>query len=234
MRIHYFQHVPFEGLGSIEPWLLSAGFEISRSRFFESPELPDLRNIDLLVVMGGPMSVNDEDEFPWLVEEKAFIRAAIASRKPVLGICLGAQLIASAMGARIYRNQVKEIGWFPVQAIPAPNDSALFSFPSTQTVFHWHGETFDLPPGAIRIAGSEGCDNQAFQLGGSVIGLQFHLETTPESARDIIAHCRSELVPARYIQSEEEILAADPKRYASINLLMERILSFLLKSVVPD
>ena len=228
MRAHYFQHVPFEGLGSIDPWLAEAGFEITSTRFFESAELPDLSMIDLLVVMGGPMSVNDEAELPWLVPEKRFIRQAINAGKPVLGICLGAQLIAGAVGARIYRNQVKEIGWLPIQGI-AVNDSAVFSFPATERVFHWHGETFDLPAGATLLAKSEGCENQAFQLGRSVIGLQFHLETTPESAREIIANCRAELVPAKYVQTEEEILSARPERYQSINQLMGELLTFLVQ-----
>ncbi len=171
------------------------------------------------------MSVNDEAELPWLVPEKRFIRQAIEAGKPVLGICLGAQLIAGAAGARIYRNPVKEIGWLPIQGIAA-NDSSVFSFPATEKVFHWHGETIDLPAGATLLAKSEGCENQAFQLGRSVIGLQFHLETTPESAREIIANCRAELVPAKYVQTEEEILSARPESYQSINQLMGRNVLF--------
>ena len=129
MRAHYFQHVPFEGLGSIEPWLQKAGYEITSTRFYESTELPDLKTIEVLIVMGGPMSVNDEDKFPWLVAEKQFIRDAIAKRKPVLGICLGAQLIASTLGAIVYSNQEKEIGWFPICGITS-NDLSSFHFPS--------------------------------------------------------------------------------------------------------
>lgn len=233
MRAHYFQHVPFEGLGSIAFWLAAAGFEITSTRFFDKVEFPDPAGIDFLVVMGGPMSINDEEQYPWLVAEKQFIRTAIAAGKPVLGICLGAQLIAGALGSRIYPNKVKEIGWLPIQGIGA-DDTSIFRFPVAETVFHWHGETFDLPPGATRIAKSEGCDNQAFQVGKSAIGLQFHLETTPESAREIVENCRHELVPATYIQSEAEILAAGPERFASINSLMERVLSFLLRSVEPN
>jgi GMP synthase-like glutamine amidotransferase len=226
MRAHYLQHVPFEGLGSIESWLRAAGYEITHTRFFESVRLPDPREIDLVIVMGGPMSVNDEGEFPWLVPEKEFIRRAIGAGKSVLGVCLGAQLIASAMGARVYRNPVKEIGWFAVQGV-GPVDGSTFRFPPAAEVFHWHGETFDLPPGAIRLASSEGCENQAFQLGQSVIGLQFHLETTPESAREIVSHCRAELSPSPYVQSETTILAAPPERYRAINNLMGAVLSFL-------
>jgi GMP synthase-like glutamine amidotransferase len=177
LRAHYLQHVPFEGLCSIAPWLEAAGYELTNTRFFESAALPDLKKIDLLLVMGGPMSVNDEDEFPWLVSEKQFICEAIHLGKPILGICLGAQLIASATGARIYRNSLKEIGWFPIYGISS-NDRSIFSFPPSVQVFHWHGETFDLPSGATRLAKSDKCENQAFQISKSVIGLQFHLETT--------------------------------------------------------
>ena len=228
MRAHYFQHVPFEGLGSIAPWLEAAGYEITNTKFFESAKFPDLKKIDLLVVMGGPMSVNDEDDFPWLVSEKQFIREAINSGKPVLGICLGAQLIASATGARVYRNSVKEIGWFPIYGISS-EDGSIFSFPPSVKVFHWHGETFDLPSGATRLAKSDGCENQAFQIGKSVIGLQFHLETTPKAAREIVSHCRDELVPSRYIQTKEEILSAKRETYKSINQMMDSVLSFLLR-----
>jgi GMP synthase-like glutamine amidotransferase len=226
MRAHYLQHVPFEGLGSIEPWLRRAGYEISSTPFFESAELPDIEEFDLLIVMGGPMSVNDENELPWLVQEKQFMRRAIQRGKSILGVCLGAQLIASALGARVYQNQLKEIGWFPVQGVPS-SDNAVFCFPSSIEVFHWHGETFDLPLDAIRIARSEGCENQGFQLGSSVIGLQFHLETTPESAREIVTHCRAELAPAKYVQSETSILGVAPEKYQAINSLMTEVLSFL-------
>ena len=229
MRAHYLQHVPFEGPGSIRSWLQAAGYDVTHTRLFEAADFPDAKIIDLLVIMGGPMSVNDEDEFPWLVAEKEFIRKVIGLGKPVLGICLGAQLIASAMGARVFPNPVKEIGWFPIYGVVA-GDGSVFRFPAAQTVFHWHGETFDLPSGAKRLAGSEGCENQAFQLGESVIGLQFHLETTPESAREIVSHCRAELIPGRYIQTEEEILSASSNRYQSIHQHMGDILAFLCRN----
>lgn len=227
MRAHYFQHVPFEGLGSIEPWLKKSGFEITSTRFYESAKLPDLKTIDLLIVMGGPMSVNDEDQLPWLVAEKQFIWDAIAKSKPVLGICLGAQLIANALGAGVYPNKAKEIGWFPIHGIKS-NDQSIFEFPESINVFHWHGETFDLPSGATLLAKSDACEHQAFQVGKSVIGLQFHLETTPHAAQDIVSPCRNELTPGPHIQTEKEILSANPERYKSINDLMDKILSFLV------
>ncbi|HRZ87734.1 MAG TPA: type 1 glutamine amidotransferase [bacterium] len=226
MRAHCLQHVPFEGLGSIEPWLRSAGYEITATRFFNAEVVPGPGDIDLLVVMGGPMSVNDEREFSWLVEEKRFIRDVINAGTPVLGVCLGAQLIAAAMCARVYPNPEKEIGWFAVEGT-AEAGASCFGFPPSFDAFHWHGETFDLPDGAVRIARSVACENQAFQLGRSVIGLQFHLETTPETARELAAHCREELTPARYVQTERAILAAAPERYRSVNALMGEALSFL-------
>ncbi|MEW8428881.1 MAG: C26 family cysteine hydrolase domain-containing family, partial [gamma proteobacterium symbiont of Ctena orbiculata] len=192
MRAHYLQHVPFEGLGSIEDWLLLSGYEITATRFFESPDLPRLEEIDLLIVMGGPMSVNDEHAYPWLAKEKNFIRSVIDAGKPVLGICLGAQLIAASLGSEIYPNSVKEIGWFPISAVKSIPDS-LFRFPEETTVFHWHGETFDLPSGAVCTAKSKGCQNQAFQFGRKVIGLQFHLEPTASAANAIVENCRDEL-----------------------------------------
>jgi GMP synthase-like glutamine amidotransferase len=229
MRVHYLQHVPFEGLGSMEPWLEAADCEITNTPFFDSAELPDLSRIDLLIVMGGPMSVNDTDAFPWLAREKTFIHDVIMSGKPVLGICLGAQLIANAMGAPIYKNPVKEIGWHPVQGVSSIGDSC-FRFPSSAQVFHWHGETYDLPPGATLIAKSNACENQAFQIGSSVIGLQFHLETTPASVQDMVSHCRHELIPSPYVQTEAEILSATPERYDAIHQMMGSVLSFLLGS----
>lgn len=230
MKAHYFKHVPFEDLGSIRSWLTKAGYTITCTPFFESADLPALQEIDLLIVLGGPMSVNDEKIHTWLVSEKKFIRQMIMSGKPVLGICLGAQLIASAMGVKVHPNSMKEIGWFPIHGLSS-TDSSAFRFPQTIQAFHWHGETFDLPAGATHIAKSDGCENQAFQLGRSVIGLQFHLETTLQSAHDLITHCRDELIPAPFIQTETEILSAGPAQYQSINRLMDEILDFLGQTV---
>ena len=226
MRAHYLQHVPFEGLGSIEAWLQSAGYQITGTRFYQSEDLPGAEEIDLLVVMGGPMSVNDEDLYPWLGEEKKFLKSVVESGKPALGICLGAQLIANAMGSKVFPNPVKEIGWHPVRRV-VPSEKAAFEFPEEIEVFHWHGETFGLPPDAVRIAESAGCQNQAFQIGTCVIGLQFHLETTPKSARALVANCRDELVPGEYIQTEIEILSVPPEKYRPINGLMNNILEYL-------
>ncbi len=228
MRAHYLQHVPFEGLGSIQGWLEQAGYQITATPFYTDPTLPALDAIDLLVVMGGPMSIHDEAEYPWLQAEKAFVRSAIEAGIPTLGVCLGAQLMADAMGGAVTPNAQKEIGWFPIQATADAGDT--FRFPDACEVFHWHGETFRLPPGAVRLARSAACENQAFQLGPRAIGLQFHLETTAESAQAIVSHCADELLPGHpYIQDRTTLLAAPAERYAAINLLMGELLGYLTR-----
>lgn len=226
MKVHVLQHVPFEGLGSIASWLKNRKAEVTFTRFYEDPALPPpLSDLDLIIAMGGPMSVNDEAILPWLRPEKQFIRDAVEQGVPVLGVCLGAQLIASALGARVYRNPQKEIGWFQIEAIPCPKDA--FQFLPRCTVFHWHGETFDLPAEAVRLARSAACENQAFQVGRHVIGLQFHLETTPESSHAILANCADELVLATFVQSESEIRSVPATSYTAINDLMNNLLSYL-------
>lgn len=224
MRAHYFQHVPFEGLGSIERWLTQAEADISVTRFFAGDALPSVSDVDFLVVMGGPMSVNDEVAYPWLIEEKAFIRSYLQNGKPLLGICLGAQMIASALGAKVYANPVKEIGWFQIFGKGEGDD---FRVSEEVTVFHWHGETFELPPGARLLASSADCKHQAFQIGRRVIGLQFHLETTHDSLDAIIENCREELVGGEKIMSEAEMRGLAAQQIQAINRQMDRLLDFL-------
>ncbi len=226
MKAHVLQHVAFEDLGSIASFLESRNARISHTRFFEKPDLPDPNSIDLIVAMGGPMSVNDEISLPWLVAEKQFLRESIGRGVPVLGVCLGAQLIASALGAKVYANPVKEIGWFPVRALPVPE--GYFRFPEECVPFHWHGETFDLPPEAVRLAESEACRNQAFQINRNVIGIQFHLETTVASAAALLENCRNELVPGPFIQNEYEIRAVPRAAYQAVHAVMNDVLSYLL------
>jgi GMP synthase-like glutamine amidotransferase len=209
-------------------WFEAQAAKVDHTRFFGDPALSDLEGLDLIVAMGGPMSVNDEAAFPWLRGEKEFLRKAVARGVPVLGVCLGAQLIASALGAKVYRNSGKEIGWFP---IAAEGGADSFHFPDKCVVFHWHGETFDLPPGAVRLAQSRACANQAFQVGRRVIALQFHLEMTPENTRAIINNCRDELVSGPYIQTESELLGAPDSVYRSANSLMEDVLSYITAPV---
>lgn len=225
MKVHVLQHASFEGLAGISSWLTERKAIISTTRFFEDPTLPSLQGLGLIIAMGGPMSVNDEAELPWLRDEKRFIQQAVHSGVPVLGVCLGAQLIASALGARVYPSTQKEIGWFPVTAAPADGD--WFRFPDKLEVFHWHGETFDLPPGATHLARSAACKHQAFQVGRRTLALQFHLEVTPETVRAFTENCGNELAPAPYVQSEAEMLNAPASTYAEINAQLTRALNYL-------
>lgn len=239
MRAHILQHVPFEGVGGMAGWLSARRAHISGTRFFEDPILPvagSLENLDLVIAMGGPMSVNDEDEFPWLADEKDFIRRAIENDVAVIGVCLGAQLIASALGAKVYRNTQKEIGWFEIEGTPRESSEItpaggvkdLFNLPPSCTVFHWHGETFDLPVGAVHLARSAACKNQAFQLKHNVIGLQCHLEVTPEIVAAMLDHCGEELrIGGQYIQDADAIGKAPPQLYAQSNALLDQILSYI-------
>ena len=226
MRAHYLQHVPFEGLGKIEEWLETHGYAVSSTQLYRNESLPDLTGIDLLIVMGGPMSVNDEAQFPWLKEEKAFIRKALTSDKQVLGICLGAQLIACALGQPVYANAQPEIGWFPVQGNTHHNGAA-FRIPPSITVLHWHGETFDLPHGAVPLASSAACQNQGFQFGRSVIGLQFHLEATPELVARFVEAERDSLTEAEFVQSPSAMLNIQEAVLEANGNLLSSILDYL-------
>jgi len=184
MRVLAFRHASFEHLGLIAPALESAGIRIEYvDSYSGSSAGGELERADGLVFMGGPMSANDD--LPWIRGELALIERAAAAGKPVLGVCLGAQLVAKALGARVYRNPVKEIGWYPVHWTEAARrDALLDGLSGPETVFHWHGETFDLPAGAEWLAYSEACRHQAFRVGDNVYGFQFHLEVTPEMIAD--------------------------------------------------
>ncbi|HOJ51173.1 MAG TPA: type 1 glutamine amidotransferase [Syntrophales bacterium] len=229
MRVHFFQHDPVDAPGFIEEWFASRGYDVTWSRFYDSLCLPPWNDIDVLIVLGGPMSANDEMTFPWLTKEKSFIREAARGGKTILGICLGAQLIASALGAKVYKSPAKEIGWFTLKGVPV-EDKGAFSFPSSFYAFQWHEETFDLPQGAILLATNHACKNQAFQWGRHVIGLQFHLEVRPQDVKVMTDYCLSELTPSLYIQSLEEILSVPAATYKRAHLIMEKLLSYLTKT----
>lgn len=227
MRAHYLQHADFERLGSIRPWLESRGYTITRTRLHLDEALPVLAEIDLLIIMGGVMSVNDEHAHPWLVAEKAFIRSAIDHGLAVLGVCLGAQLIANVMGSRVTRNALREIGWFPVHAVEHGR-SDVFCFPARTNVLHWHGETFDLPARAIHLASSQACQHQAFQLGDRVIGLQCHLESTPSQIRAFVeATPEAELQPEEWVQPSGRLLGIPEGELEQATLLMGEVLDYL-------
>jgi len=210
MRLHYLQHGPTEGPGMITEWAAEHGHAISGTHLYRGETLPALDSFDWLVIMGGPMNIYEYRNHPWLKGEKNLISEAIEGGKTVIGVCLGAQLIADVLGAKIYQNPEIEIGWFPVRFLDARKSVQAFSeFPSELTSLHWHGDTFDLPPGAIHLAESEACKHQAFAFGDKVIGLQFHIEVPEEELPAFIGDTVPE--KAAYIQSREEILACTQK-----------------------
>ena len=207
MRIHYLQHVPFEGIANIGRWAKERIYPVTGTALYKEHVLPEPDGFDFLVVMGGPMGVYDEKKYPWLLEEKKFIEKAIKANKIVLGICLGAQLIADVLGAKVYKNKYKEIGWYPVILTEDAKSSKVFSrFKDRFIAFHWHSDTFDIPSEAKRIAETEACKNQAFEYKERVFGLQFHLESTHESIRLLAENCTCELIKDKYIQTKKELL----------------------------
>jgi GMP synthase-like glutamine amidotransferase len=215
MRYHVLQHVSFETPGLLADEILRRGHSLQTTALYDHDPLPSLADFDELIIMGGSMSIHDEAEFPWLVAEKKLIGAAIGEGKKVLGICLGAQLIAAACGANVYKNSQKEIGWWPLRWVDG----------TEEIVFHWHGETFDLPEGAERWASSAACVNQAFSLGDRVLGIQFHPEVTREIIRGMVEHEGWELAETGdtpYVQGADQILAgADERRGHGIEWLSD-------------
>lgn len=209
MQTHFIQHVPFESPGYLLQWAQEAQHSISFTKIFEAVQFPPAASIDLLVVMGGPMGVYEEATYPWLKAEKTFIREVIDAGKKVLGVCLGSQLVAEALGSKVYPNPQKEIGWWPVQVVDTATGSPTAGWPAEFTVFHWHGDTFDLPPGAMHLFRTNACPNQGYLVGNRVAGLQFHLEANQALVETMIAHGKQELVHAPLIQEEKALLSGD-------------------------
>jgi GMP synthase-like glutamine amidotransferase len=226
-KLHYFQHVPFENLGLIEDWANANGFVVSSTRFYQDATIPIPEDADWLVVMGGPMGVDDHDVHPWLADEKRAIGQAIEAGKVVLGICLGAQLIAEVLGAAVRKNAFKEIGWFPVYLERKSLDHPLVEiFPSQWNAFHWHGDTFDIPDGARLLASSSACRNQGFVYGDRIVALQFHMEVTRTGAAALVEHCGDEMKTDEYVATPEQILAPDAPFEAS-HRMMTQLLDYM-------
>ena len=205
MRMAVLQHVEFEGPAAVADWAVARGFPLRLFHLHRDPTLPSLADFDMLTVMGGPMSANDEARLGWLGPEIALVREATASDKTVLGICLGAQIIAKALGARVYPGSAKEIGWFPVQR--TGSHPFFDGIPDSFTPFHWHGETFDLPCEAMPLAKSEITQTQAFAVGQRVLGLQFHLEATEDSLRALLKDAAHEIGRGAFEQQPGTMLA---------------------------
>ncbi|WP_165806716.1 glutamine amidotransferase-related protein [Chitinophaga parva] len=221
MRIHVLQHVSFEGPGCIARWAAARGHVLTTSlRSF-----PAVHDFDALVIMGGPMGAYEDDQYHWMPAEKALIRETIASGKKVLGICLGAQLIASVLGAAVKAAPQREIGWYPVQPTAAANRHLWLEavFADAPVVFHWHGDQFAIPAGAEDLLTSAANVHQAFLVNDQVLGLQFHLEVMEADMEAMLEHGAEDLAPGAYVQNAAQIRAGSP-HLARANARMVQLL----------
>jgi GMP synthase-like glutamine amidotransferase len=193
MRLHVIQHVPFEGPALIGDWAQERGHEVT-TRLALAEEFPAPDSVDLLAVMGGPMGADEDAAYPWLRAEKRFVAEAIAAGCRVLGVCLGAQIVAEVIGGRVRRNDRREIGWYPVWPTEAGRAESLLSdWDGPRIVGHWHGDTFDLPAGLEALLSSEVTPNQGFVFDERVVGLQCHLEWTRDALAELADACAEEL-----------------------------------------
>jgi len=245
MRIQILQHVAFEGPGTIADWAEENQHTMALTRLYDDEPLPAISNFDFLVVMGGSMGTEDSERHPWLQDEADFIREVAASDKPILGICLGAQLIASALGAEVRKNKMKEIGWFPISVFSNEKQSDIVSkasgdnpvsqtlianiIPDALKVFHWHGDMFSIPERAQHFASSEACPNQAFVIDERIVGLQFHLEMTLPTAQTLIDKCKDQLDDSEFVQSEK-LMLENPEYFKNTNKIMFTLLDQLAKN----
>ena len=234
MNICILQHVPFEGAGTILPFFSGSNHRVRMVHLYSGESLPSPKWPDLLIVMGGPMGVGDEVRFPWLGAEKKFIEQVIDEQTWVLGVCLGAQLIANVLGAAVTKNRTPEIGWFPIQINPEFQATWLNDlFGQEFDAFHWHSDTFEIPRNAQPLGSSAACSRQGFLWNERVLGLQFHLEFTPESTALLAEKCADELVENRWIQTPEQMLSSS-ERFERANGLMEKILAHIQSEILAN
>jgi GMP synthase-like glutamine amidotransferase len=215
VKIHCLQHLKNETLGSIGTWISQKGYTLTKTLLYEESFFPDPEEFDLLLIMGGIMSVYQEEDYPWLRPEKEFVKTVIESGTPVLGSCFGAQMIAEILGGRVTKNRFKEIGWHKVRSLQGKGlksnagNITCSELPSCMfpefTAFMWHGDTFENPSGAVKLFESDACANQGFVYNGNILGLQFHPEADRQWVRNLLNDSGHELVNGKYIQSEKEI-----------------------------
>lgn len=209
MRVHIIEHMDLLGLGSIHQWLGETDQLVTSTRVHKGECLPDPSEFDLVILLGGLMSVYEENKYPWLKTEKQWLKNVIDSGKHVLGICLGAQLIASALGAEVRQHTYNEAGWWPVAFHPhARKHPFLRDVVIPEFFFQFHQDTFELPDKAVLLAGSMACTRQMFSVNNQVLGLQFHPEFTPESVQYIAKHLHPSLKEGPFIQSPEAMLSS--------------------------
>ena len=227
MKVLVLRHVPHEHLGTLAETLISNNITYEYVNFFEN-DSPNITIKDLcgLIILGGPMNVYETDRYPYLEMEDRLIKQAIERDVPILGICLGAQLVAKALGSRVIKNKEKEIGWYPLKITQEGNKDKLFKhFHSEEIVFQWHGDTFEIPEGAVHLAESSLCINQAFRIGHNVYGLQFHLEVTPEMILKWlnVPENQKEVVSLKEKINPEVIKIGTPKFISHLNSLAKDV-----------
>lgn len=234
-RLHALQHVAFEGPGHIGWWALQNGIKLARTQLHQAKGLPDLDDVDGLVVLGGPMSVHDEDAHPWLADEKALISEAIEAGIPTLGVCLGAQLIAEVLGGEVIPADQAEIGWAPIQTTDAAADHPLSQqLVDGQEVLHWHAETVELPPEAVHLATSQACEHQAFAYEDHVLGLQFHLEMDQADVQHLAEASPDDLArEGPHVQTLEEMIS-EPGRFEACHATLDGLLDAWFQPVEDD
>jgi GMP synthase (glutamine-hydrolysing) len=208
MRIFVLEHAANEGPGKIATWAEERGYTVNHVRMDDGNPLPSLEGASMIVIMGGGMNIYQHRDYPWLVDEKRFLAKAIARNKPLLGICLGAQLLADLLGGKVVQNRCKEVGWWPVRFLD--RSSPFDGFQAEGMMFHWHGDTFDIPNRSRRIADSDGCANQAFIFGDRIVGLQFHAEVTPADPAAFCDSAPQDLADGPFSQSREAMLTSPP------------------------
>ncbi|MFC5700802.1 type 1 glutamine amidotransferase [Cohnella faecalis] len=232
MNIKVFKHFSFDDTGAFERWASHNGHTLDILDPAEGVRAEWLDGLDLLIILGGPMSVYEEELYPWLIEEKRFVGQAIELEKKILGICLGAQMLADVLGSKVYRHPCKEIGWHPINR-SEDRHPWLAGLPERFHSFQWHGDTFELPTGATRLAGSDACSQQAFAYGDRVLGLQFHLETSPACMEVMLDRWADQLTDEPCIQSAERIRAETARSDASLRMLHGILDRIALQSESP-
>lgn len=242
LKVHYFQHIAGEGFGSCYELLKQHNAQITATEFFALPTeqsldleaLPQVEDVDLLIIMGGTMSVNDEANYPWLKVEKRWICRYLALAKPAIGVCLGGQLIANALGAAVSRNPQQELGWTTVYKVPEVSYD-YFYLPEQFQVMQWHSETFEIPKGAVLLAENEVCRNQMYQIGTNVLGFQFHPEITPKVLEMFLENDEEVAnFSGHHVQQVSGLRKSESSKFIQGNQILNQAIEYVLRKKPVD